>query len=142
MEKNTLIIGTIGSDAHVIGSYIMTLALREAGFKVINLGAIAPQDEFIDAAIEAKADAILVSSLYGMGVLDCEGFREKCEERGLSDILLYAGGMLTATDWSWEEVSQRFTKELRFDRVYPPRTLPQTFISDLEEDLAKKSKLK
>ena len=133
-KKKTLVIGTIGSDAHVIGSYIMTYALREADFNVVNLGAIVPQQEFIDAAIESNADAILVSSLYGMGVLDCESFREKCEEAGIGNIKLYAGGMLTATEFPWDEVVRRFEK-LRFDRIYPPGTLPETFIADLKNDL-------
>jgi len=132
--KKTLVIGTIGSDAHVIGSYIMTYALREAGFNVVNLGAIVPQQEFIDAAVESNADAILVSSLYGMGVLDCEGFREKCEEAGIGNIKLYAGGNLTATEFPWDEVVRRFEK-LRFDRIYPPQTVPETFIADLKKDL-------
>ena len=136
-KKKILVIGTIGSDAHVIGSYIMTYALREAGFNVINLGAMVAQQEFIDAAVESNADAILVSSLYGMGVLDCEGFRKKCEEAGIGNINLYAGGMLTATEFPWDEVLSRFEK-LRFDRIYPPGTLPETFINDLKNDLQMK----
>ena len=132
-KTKTLVMGTIGSDAHVIGSYIMTYALKEADFNVINLGAMVPQQEFIDAAIESNADAILISSLYGMGVLDCEGFRERCEEAGIGDINLYAGGMLTATEFPWEEVVKRFEK-MRFNRIYPPATLPETFIADLKND--------
>ena len=132
--NKTLVIGTIGSDAHVIGSYVMTLALKEAGFNVVNLGAMVVQQEFIDAAVESNADAILVSSLYGMGVLDCEGLRERCEEAGIGDIKLYAGGILTATEFPWEDVVERF-KKLRFDRAYPPATLPETFIEDLKADL-------
>lgn len=38
--------------------------------------------------------AIWVSSLYGMARIDCAGFREKCQEAGLGDILLYIGGIL------------------------------------------------
>lgn len=34
------------------------------------------------------ADAIVVSSLYGQGELDCRGMREKCDETGLKGILL------------------------------------------------------
>ncbi len=133
-KTKTLVIGTIGSDAHVIGSYVMTLSLREAGFNVVSLGAMVTQEEFINAAVESNADAILVSSLYGMGVLDCEGLREKCEEAGIGDIKLYAGGILTATEFPWEDVVTRF-KKLRFDRAYPPATLPETFIEDLKKDL-------
>jgi len=121
-DKKTLIIGTIGQDAHVIGAYVMTYALREAGFNVVNLGAMVSQKEFIDAAVETDADAILVSSLYGMGLMDCAGLREKCIE-----------AILTATELSWEEINRRF-KEMGFNRVYPPETLPETAIADLKED--------
>lgn len=48
------------------------------------------QDEYIDAAIETGADAIVVSSIYGHGDIDCLGLRE----RGIGDILLYVGGNL------------------------------------------------
>lgn len=35
------------------------------------------QDEFVKAAIETAADAILVSSIYGHGELDRRGLRDK-----------------------------------------------------------------
>lgn len=53
----------------------------DAGFNVVNLGVMVSQDEFINAAIETGAKAILVSSLYGQGELDCDGLREKCIEK-------------------------------------------------------------
>ena len=33
--------------------------------------------------VETNADAIIVSSLYGHGEIDCRGLREKCDEAGL-----------------------------------------------------------
>lgn len=51
-------------------------------------------DEYIDAAIETGAQAIVVSSIYGHGEVDCLGMRERCIERGLGEILLYVGGNL------------------------------------------------
>ena len=134
MEKITIIIGTIGADAHIVGDQILTWALQDAGFNVINLGGMISQDEFIEAAIETKADAILISSLYGMGILDCEGFRDKCVEAGLEHILLYAGGILTTEELPYEELSRRF-KKIGFDRVFPPETSPKTAIAALKEDL-------
>ena len=50
----------------------------------------------MEAAIETNSDAILVSSLYGMGILDYQGLRDKCIEAGIPDILLYAGGQFVA----------------------------------------------
>ncbi len=134
MESKTVIVGTIGGDCHFVGQFLITHSLKEAGFDAISLGACVPQEEFIHAAVETKADAILVSSLYGMGVLDCDGMREKCEEAGLSDILLYVGGILTAGEWDWEATEKKF-REMGFNRVYSPETLPATPIADLKRDL-------
>ena len=134
MEK-TLVAGVIGWDAHVIGLRVLEYALRKAGFKVIDLGIFVSQREFIEAAVEANADAILVSSLYGHGYIDCMGFRQKCEEAGLNDILLYVGGNLVPTsEFDWEN-TERLFKEEGFDRVYPS-TVPLTaVINDLRRDL-------
>jgi methylmalonyl-CoA mutase cobalamin-binding subunit len=52
--------GTVGMDAHVIGTKIVSRAFREAGF---NLGILAPLEEFAWAAMETNADAIPMSSL-------------------------------------------------------------------------------
>jgi len=60
--KKTVVIGTIGADAHMIGGWILKRALSDAGFNVTYLGAVVPQDEFINAAIETNADAILAIS--------------------------------------------------------------------------------
>ena len=79
----TLVTGVIGADTHIVGNRILSMALEEAGFKVVALGALTPADEFIKAAIETAADGIMVSSLYGQGELDCRGFRELCIEAGL-----------------------------------------------------------
>ena len=78
-----VITGTVGVDAHVIGTKIISRALRDAGFKVVELGAQTPAEEFIMAAQETAADAMLISSLYGMAEQDLEGFRDKCTEAGL-----------------------------------------------------------
>ena len=86
-EKKVLVIGVIGADVHAVGNKILYHAFTEAGFEVVNLGVMVSQEEYIAAAIESNADAIVVSSLYGQGELDCRGMREKCDEAGLSRLL-------------------------------------------------------
>ena len=83
MDKKTLVIGVIGADVHAVGNKILYHAFTDAGFNVVNLGVMVSQEEFINAAIETNADAIVISSLYGQGELDCRGMREKCDEAGL-----------------------------------------------------------
>lgn len=116
-EKDTIVLGVIGADCHAVGNKILENVFEQAGFKVVNLGVMVSQDEFIDAAIETGAKAILVSSIYGHGEIDCAGFRERCIERGLDDILLYAGGNLVIGKQDFGDVEKLFI-EMGYDRVF------------------------
>ncbi len=132
-----VITGTVGVDAHVIGTKIVSRALREAGFKVVELGAQTPPEEFIMAAQETAADAMMISSLYGMAELDLEGFRDKCTEAGLEDIILYIGGILGVSRRNFPEDEAKF-RRMGFDRVYPPETDVRLAIEDLKADLGRR----
>lgn len=134
MDKKKLVIGVIGADVHAVGISILQQAFEEAGFEVVNLGVMVSQEEYIAAAIETNADAILVSSLYGHGELDCRGLRDKCDESGLKDILLYVGGNIVVGKQPFDEVEKRF-KAMGFDRVFGPGTAPETTVAALYEDL-------
>ena len=127
-----IVLGVIGSDAHAVGNTILNNALTEAGFDVTNIGVLSPQEEFINAALETDAEAILVSSLYGQGELDVQGFKDKCDEAGLGHVKLLIGGNIVVGKQDWDEVHQRFV-ELGFDKVYKPGTPVQTTIDDLNE---------
>ncbi len=134
MEKKTIVLGVIGSDCHAVGNTILDYTLTEAGFNVENIGVLSPQEDFINAAIETNADAILVSSLYGHGEIDCRGMRQNAEEAGIGDILLYVGGNIVVGKQNWEDVHKTF-KDMGFDKVYAPGTSVETTIEDLKKDL-------
>lgn len=136
-RKKVLVIGVIGADVHAVGNQILYHAFTEAGYEVINLGVMVSQEEYIAAAIEANADAIVISSLYGQGELDCRGMREKCDEAGLKNIPLLVGGNIVIGKQSFEEVERRF-HAMGFDRVFPPGTAPETTIQALHELLDEK----
>lgn len=132
--KRTLVTGVIGDDVHVVGIRILERVLRDSGFEVVALGCQVSQKEFVNAAVETNADAILVSSLSGHAKILLPGLREKCKEAGLTDIALYLGGQLVigVTDWS---VVVKLFKDMGFDRVYPSETKPSQVVKDLETDL-------
>ena len=131
--KRTLITGVIGSDTHIVGNRILSMALEDAGYHVVTLGALTPAEDFIKAAIETAADGIMVSSLYGQGELDCRGFRDMCIEAGLQDILLYVGGNLVVGKQDWEEVERKYL-EMGFDRAFPPGTRTGDVTESLDSD--------
>ena len=119
---------------HAVGNKILEHAFTEAGYKVVNLGVMVSQDEFIKAAIETNADAIMVSSLYGQGELDCQGMREKCIEAGIGDIPLFCGGNLVVGKHDFAETEKIF-KDMGFNYVYAPGTMPDVTIADLRKEL-------
>ncbi len=117
MTDIPIILGVIGADCHSVGNKILEVFFTGEGFKVINLGVMVSQAEFIDAAIEADARAILVSSLYGHGEIDCQGLRDLCIEKGLDRIILYAGGNLVVGKTPFAVVEEKF-RRMGFDRVF------------------------
>ena len=132
--RGRLVTGVIGSDTHIVGNLILGRALENEGYKVASLGALTPAEEFVETAVKSEADAILVSSLYGQGELDCAGFRERCQEAGIGDILIYIGGYLVVGDRPWEETEATY-KSMGFDRVFPPGTLPADVFGLLAVDI-------
>lgn len=136
-RKPTVVLGTVGHDCHVVGISVLRYALQKAGCEVVFLGALTSPDEFIAAARETAAHAIFVSSLYGMGRVDCADLRAKCQEAGLGDILLYIGGVLITDPEEWEKTRGIFL-DMGFDRVYPPETTAEEPIADLLADIEQK----
>ncbi len=136
-----IVLGVIGSDCHSVGNKILEAFFTEKGFKVTNLGVMVSQEEFIAAAIETDAKAILVSSLYGHGEIDCVGLRDKCIEKGLDNILLYVGGNLVVGKTPFDVVESKFLK-MGYDRVFGPESSLDEEAEMLLKDIeAKKNKV-
>ena len=136
----TVVTGTVGVDSHVIGTKLISRVLEEDGFNVVALGAQTSPEEFIKAAVETNADAMFVTSLYGMAEQDCQGFRDKCVEAGLDDIILSIGGNLGVGKHEFADDEVKF-KKIGFDHVYPPESPIEKSIEDLCHDLEKKGRL-
>ncbi|WIV65751.1 methylaspartate mutase subunit S [Natrialbaceae archaeon AArc-T1-2] len=132
-----VILGVIGSDAHVVGITILEQALEANGFDVVNLGVQTSQEEFVEAAKEHDAEAVLVSSLYGHAKQDCEGFPQKLAEADV-DVVTYIGGNLAVGQDDFEE-TERFFRDLGFDRVFDSETDPEDAIAALQADLDQRS---
>ena len=139
MNPSNIVLGVIGADCHSVGNKILDAYFSEAGFHVTNLGVMVSQEEFIDAAVETDAAAILVSSLYGHGEIDCEGLRAKCVERGLDHVLLFVGGNLVVGKTPYPEVEKKFL-DMGFNRVFRPQDDLAEVVRLLKSDIAKKGR--
>ncbi|SDI34445.1 methylaspartate mutase subunit S [Propionivibrio dicarboxylicus] len=138
MSDITAVLGVIGSDCHAVGNKILDHALTAEGIKVVNLGVMVSQDEFINAAVETGAQAILVASIYGHGEIDCDGLRGRCLERGLDKVVLYVGGNLVIGKRDFAEVETLF-RGMGYDRVFPPTVDLKEMANLLKQDVAARS---
>ncbi|ELY99771.1 methylaspartate mutase subunit S [Natrialba chahannaoensis JCM 10990] len=131
--SQTVVLGVIGSDAHVVGITILEQAFSAAGFDVINLGVQTSQEDFAEAAVAHDAEAVLVSSLYGHAEQDCQGFHDVLDDQGV-DALTYIGGNLAVGQDDFEQTRETF-ENLGFDRVFDSETDPEEAIAALRQDL-------
>jgi methylaspartate mutase sigma subunit len=131
-----VVIGVIGDDIHVVGNRIMQLALEESGFQVFNLRTRNRPEHFCQAALEANAHAVFVSSLNGEGEYWCADFRKRFDDVGLGDVLLYVGGNIVVGKRSMDEVVALF-RSYGFDRIYHQQPDIGLAIADLLEDLGR-----
>ncbi|MGH2967529.1 MAG: hypothetical protein ACRDK0_00475 [Solirubrobacteraceae bacterium] len=95
-----------------------------------------PLPEFVEAAVETAANAVVMSSSNGHAAIACDGIRESFIEAGLGDILLYIGGNLkVGRAVSHDEVERQF-KILGFDRVFEPNADLDAALQLIAGDLA------
>jgi methylaspartate mutase sigma subunit len=132
--KRRIVFGVIGDDIHVVANRVLSIALADAGFQSYNLGTHNVPQDFVDAALEVEAHAVLVSSINGEGEYWCANFRQRFVEVGREDILLYVGGNLVVGDRPEDEVVALF-KSYGFHRVFYRSANFNDIMGLLAEDL-------
>jgi len=115
-EAYRLLIGSVGDDSHSVGISLLTLAFREDGFFVRNLGILNTLDEIFLQARDF--DAVLLSCINGHADLYFEEFPGKFNSFALSNgtpRLWYLGGNLSVKEK--DETVVRKYRQMGFDFV-------------------------
>jgi len=128
------VLGVIGHDIHVVANRILAIGLAESGFRPHNLGTSNSVDDFVDAALETSARAVLVSSINGEGEEACRGIGTHFAAAGLADVLLYIGGNLVIGDRSSDSVVRLFAS-YGFHRVFHRPATFRPLFEALRRDL-------
>jgi methanogenic corrinoid protein MtbC1 len=93
----TLLLGTMHHDHHTIDKDITAAALKEAGHRVIDLGADVRPAEFLERAEETGARVLIVYAQLVGTALSVSRVREMFSAGGRSDVaILVAGGPFAA----------------------------------------------
>ncbi len=135
VHEHRLVIGVIGNDIHVVANKVLERGLRNAGYDVCNIGVNTFPEDFIDAAVEHDADAVIVSTINGEGEDWVHSLREELTTRGLKDAFLYIGGNLAIGDQPRERVEAKFC-DMGFSRAYHRPESMDIFLTDIAQDLA------
>lgn len=100
--KGKVVLGTVEGDIHDIGKSIVASFLSANGFEVYDLGRDVPLKQFIDKAVEVKADVIASSALLTTTMTRQRDLEEMLLEAGLkSRIKTMVGG--APVDGKWAE---------------------------------------
>ena len=101
-----IVIGTAEGDIHDIGKNLVAMMLEGAGFEVVDLGVGIKPEQFIEKAVEEKADIIGVSALLTTTMMCMADVVKLRNEKGLSALKVIIGGA---------PLSQRFCEEIGAD---------------------------
>lgn len=137
-ETYRLLIGSIGDDSHSIGTSLLEIAFREAGFFVKNLGIMNQVEDFFANA--NGFDTILISCVNGHADLYLKDFPVKLKhykQGNLTPQLWYLGGNLSVQE-SPETIVKKY-RRMGFDFVTPESISCHTIIERLFRDFYRKS---
>ena len=97
-RKIRVLVAKPGLDGHDRGAKVIARAFRDAGFEVIYTGLRQTPEMIVSAAIQEDVDAIGLSCLSGAHMYLFPRVVELLRERGVSDMLVFAGGTIPDED--------------------------------------------
>lgn len=97
-KRIRVLIAKVGLDGHDRGAKVVAAALRDAGMEVIYSGLRKSPETILEAAVQEDVDAIGVSILSGAHMTVFPRILSLMKERGLSDVLLFGGGIIPDKD--------------------------------------------
>ncbi len=123
MERSIrVLIAKAGLDGHDRGAKVIAAALRDAGMEVIYTGLRQTPEMIVEAALQEDVDVIGISLLSGAHMTIFPKVRRLMDEKGLDDVLLTGGGIMSEKDI--EELM-----EMRVGRLFTPGA-PMSAIAD------------
>lgn len=91
----TIIMATVEHDIHDIGKNLVSLMLRNYGYRVIDLGKDVPAETILEAAERENADIIGLSALMTTTMMEMKKVVNMVHERGLSVKVMIGGAVIT-----------------------------------------------
>jgi methylmalonyl-CoA mutase C-terminal domain/subunit len=93
-----VLVAKAGLDGHDRGAKVVASAMRDAGFEVIYTGLHQTPEMIVQAAVQEDVNVVALSILSGAHMTLFPRVLELMRERGLGDVLLTGGGIISKED--------------------------------------------
>ncbi len=130
-RKIRVLVAKPGLDSHDRGVKIVARALRDAGMEVIYTGLRQTPEQIVEAAMQEDVDVLAMSILSGAHMTLLPAVTELMEERGMTDMLVLAGGIVPDEDVPT-------LKERGIADFFGPGTTTDEIVRYIQEKIAEK----
>jgi methylmalonyl-CoA mutase cobalamin-binding domain/chain len=146
-RKEKIVLATVGADAHVNGINVVREAFQDAGYDVIYLRGMNLPETVAEVAAEAKADAVGVSNLLGLGNTLFPRVEKRLKELGLRDkTVVWAGGRIAEKEEEHRMYEEKIAKEgvgfMGVDAFFGPNSTPEECVETIGRLIAEKQQKK
>jgi len=120
-ERIRVVVAKPGLDGHDRGAKVVARALRDAGMEVIYTGLHQTPEQIVQTVIEEDADAVGLSVLSGAHMTLFARLMQLLEERGVTDVVVFGGGIIPDADIPELEamgVAKVFTPGASMDDIF------------------------
>jgi methylmalonyl-CoA mutase, C-terminal domain len=132
VRKIRVLVGKAGLDGHDRGAKVVASAMRDAGFEVIYTGLHQTPEMIVQAAVQEDVDAVALSILSGAHMTLFPRVHQLMRERGISDVLLTGGGIISKEDMA-------ALKAQGVGELFGPGTSTAAIVDYIKDWVAKRS---
>ena len=97
-RKLRILVAKPGLDGHDRGAKVVARALADAGYEVVYTGLHQTPEMIVQAAVQEDVDVVALSILSGAHMTLFPRVIQLMHERGLKDVLLSGGGIISKED--------------------------------------------
>ena len=125
-----ILVAKPGLDSHDRGAKVISRAFRDAGMEVIYTGLRQTPEQVVETALQEDVDVIALSILSGAHLALFPRIMELLKQRGLDDVLVFAGGIIPKEDVP-------HLKGIGIAEVFGPGTRTDTLVKFIQERMRK-----
>lgn len=127
-RKIRVLVAKPGLDSHDRGAKIVARALRDAGMEVIYTGLRQTPEQIAETALQEDVDVVGLSILSGAHLTLFPKIVDLMKQRGLSDVLVFAGGIIPEEDIP-------SLKQLGIKQIFGPGTPTHTVVNFVKDNV-------